>query len=288
MDPGIYEIPSERYHADDLCDAPSLSASIAAKLVATTPLHAWAAHPRLNPEFEREERDIFDVGNLAHSLILEGNADRLVVIDADSWRTKAAQEERDAARAAGMVPLLAKDHVRVTAAADAIRSQLGQREDEPALFTAGKPEQTLIWHEGEVCCRARCDWLRDDYEAIDDLKTTGRGANPIIWGSRTLWTIGADVQVAFYLRGLKALTGKDAIFRFVLAETTPPYALSVVSLNPEALDFAQIKAQRAIDKWGECLRSGKWPGYPTATYFAETPAWAELQFLEQDGEALAA
>lgn len=285
MKPGIHTIPSEEYHADP-CEAPSLSASLAHLLVNTTPLHAWCAHPRLNPGFQREEKHEFDLGNVAHLLILEGTSERVRVIEADSWRKKETQEQRDEARAEGFIPLLEKDYERVDAAVSAIRTQLMARSDSPPLFSAGKPEQTLVWEERGVWCRARLDWLHDDHSAIDDLKTTTRSANPIAWANRTAWSIGSDIQVAFYLRGMKHLTGKEPQFRYVLAETAPPFGISVVSLAPTALELGQAKVERALEKWRECLRTDNWPGYPPEIYYADAPAWAELQWLEQDGEVV--
>jgi hypothetical protein len=283
--PGVHEITADAYHSDPT-EVPSLSASIAKILVNSTPMHAKAAHPRLNPNFERVEEEKFDVGNIAHSLILEGNADKLALIEADDWRKKETREERDAARTAGLIPLLAKDYQRVETAVAAIRTQLMARDIEPALFTDGKPEQMIVWEERGVTCRALVDWLRDDFLAVDDLKTTSRSANPVLWANRTLWSIGADVQYAFNRRGVKAVTGKEPEFRFVLAETTPPFAIGVVSLAPSANDLAEVKVDRALERWRECMENDDWPGYPEATYYAEAPAWAELQFLELDGEAL--
>jgi PDDEXK-like domain of unknown function (DUF3799) len=278
---------AEVYH-DDPCPQPSLSASIAHELVNLTPLHAWTAHPKLNPGFTREEKSHYDIGSMVHSLVLEGNADRVHVVNADDWRKKVAQEERDDARERGLIPLLEKDWTRVVDIATTIRAHLAARDDEPPLFTDGKPEQTLVWEERGVCCRARLDWLRDDFQTIDDLKTTARSANPLQWSRNTLWSIGADIQVAFYLRGLKRLTGVDAQFRYVLAETVPPYAVASVALAASALELGQAKVDRAIDRWRECLKTGRWPGYPGSTYYAETPAYEEMRWMEQDAEAATA
>lgn len=280
-------MPAERYHADP-CEVPSLSASLAHLLVNHTPRHAWAAHPRLNPMFEREEKATFDLGNVSHALILEGSTERVVTVMADSWRTKDAQAERDAARSDGMIALLEKDWGRVEDMFEAVRLQLEARNDVPPLLTAGKPEQTLVWEERGVMCRARLDWLRDDYLAVDDVKTTGRSANPLQWTRNALWSMGADIQTAFYLRGLKKLTGQDAQFRFVVIENTPPYAMSVVSLASSALELGQSKVERAIERWRDCLRTDVWPGYPPAVYYAETPAYEEMRWLEQDAEAITA
>jgi hypothetical protein len=287
--PGIYTIPADEYHADPTPE-PSLSASIAKLLAEKTPMHAWAQHPRLNPGFERIEEEKFDVGNFAHQLILEGE-DNIVVVDADSWRTKAAQEEREGARAEGRIALLAKDYARVTVATHAIRAQIAARLDEPRLFSDGKPEQTLVWREstayGPIWCRARVDWLHDDFSALDDLKTTAASANPVIWSNKTLWQIGGDVQAAFYRRGVKELTGKEPVFRFVVAENKIPFALGVCSPGPDALQFGDEKVDAAITLWAKCLSENSWPAYPQGIHYFDVPMWASLQFDELQGEMAA-
>jgi hypothetical protein len=284
--PGIYTIPADEYHRDP-CDEPSLSASIAHLLVKKTPAHAHWAHPRLNPYYERTEKAIFDLGNMAHAVLLENTYERIVVVDADSWRTKAAQQERDDAHSRGFTPVLNKDYQRLVLATGDIRTQVNQRTYDPPLFTEGKPEQTLVWQERGVWCRALVDWLHDDFSAIDDLKTTSASANPVLWSKHTLEKIGADVQFAFYRRGVKALTGKTPAFRWVIAEIDPPFPISVVSLDPSWVDLADLKVDRAIERWRQCIETDTWPGYPESIYYAEPPAWVEYDFLEMDGEALA-
>lgn len=276
---GIRTLGIATYHADP-CPEPSLSASIAKILCTSSPAHARVAHPRLNPDFQQTDDSKYDLGTVAHALLLQGE-DVAVQIDAPDWRTNAAKEQRDAARAAGQVPLLTKDWDRARRMVEAVRGQLHSFDATPGLLADGKPEQTLIWQEGDIWCRALVDWLHDDYTAVDDLKTTSRSANPETW-TRTLFGIGADVQTAFYLRGMKAITGEEPDFRFLVVETAPPYALSVVSLGPDCLALAEAKVEFAIKKWGECLASGSWPGYPTRVCHAEMPAYEETRWMEHE------
>jgi hypothetical protein len=264
-------MPAERYHADDVGDRPSLSASIAHTLLTESPLHAWTDHPKLNPAFTRPAEPKFDVGTAAHALLFE-NA-QPVIIDAADWRTNAAKEQRDEARKAGGTPLLAHQAAEVTAMVDAVRAHLAALDVDPPLFRDGDAEQTLVWEDDGVLCRARLDWLRNDYTTIDDLKTTARSANPRDWCRTTLWSIGADIQTAFYIRGVKALTGVTPAFRYCVIETTPPYALSVIDLSPEALVNADAKVDAAIATWRECMRTGVWPAYPTRACSAALPPW---------------
>lgn len=278
--PGIYTMTADTYHADP-CPEPSLSSSIARTLLGYSPLHAFTEHPRLNPAVEREEKEIFDLGSAAHAYFLEGETG-FVIVEANDWRTKDAQTQRAAARLEGKIALLARQWQDVKDMADAAHDQLGQHAAKPIPFTGGKAEQALIWREGDIWCRARLDWLHDDHSAIDDLKTTGASANPDVV-SRTLFGSGYDVQAAFYLRGLLAMSGGGArgtTFRFIFQENFRPFALSVIALAPDALELADRKVKRAIALWAECRKTGRWPGYPLETCYAELPPWEEARFME--------
>jgi hypothetical protein len=278
---GIHYISAAEYHVDP-CETPSLSASIANLLFDASPLHARNAHPRLNPNYRPEEAKHLDLGKLCHSLLLEG-IDSAVIIDAKNYRTKAAQEQRDAARLAGKCPILAHEVEEVAAMLKACREQLDAHTEASDAFTNGKPEQTLIWRESNgVWCRARVDWLHDSHELLDDFKTTSASANPEVL-SRTMFTNGWPIQAAFYLRGLSMLFPKvQPKFRFICQETYAPYALSVMSLDPATLAYAANEVEYAIHQWGECLRTDYWSGYPARIAYAELPAWKEARQMERE------
>lgn len=279
LDQGIYDVPASVYHSDP-CPEPSLSNSIAKLICLSSPLHAQHQHPRLNPQHTQTEAENLDVGTAAHAVLLEGEA-AVTVVDANDWRTNAAKDARDGARLKGKIPLLAKKWADVQAMVKSARAQLDRHRDGRAMFKNGKPEQTLIWREENgVWCRARLDWLRDD--AIDDFKTTAGSADPDDWTRRPLFEMGFDMQVAWYLRGLKALTGYDGTFRFAVQETCPPYALSVITLGPDALLLAEKKCLYAIEKWRDGLDKKVWPGYAPQTCYATLPPWHESWWLEKE------
>lgn len=277
--PGIYDLTAEEYHAD-CCPEPSLSASIAQKLLGESPAHARQAHPRLAPVFEREEREVFDRGAAAHAYLLEGESG-FALIDADDWRTKAAKEARDEARRAGKIPLLRFRFDEVLEMATAANLQLDAHKDQPRCFSDGKPEQTIIWREGSIWCRARLDWLRDDRLVADDYKSTAASAHPDAW-VRTAYGMGADVQEAFYRRAVKAVTGKEPRFRFVVQENYAPFALSVIALDPGAQMIADRKVEKAIALWSECVAADRWPAYPTQTCHVAIPAYEEARWIERE------
>lgn len=282
-EPGVYDLTAEEYHSDP-CFEPSLSNSIAKLLVSRTPRHAWAAHPRLNPAYEAEHADKFDLGSAAHAFMLNDEL-AFAVIDADDWRTKEAKAIRDDAREAGKIPLLKEQWERVQMMVRSGRRQLDAHKEASNAFTNGSPEKTLIWKEGDVWCRARLDWAPNSGPFFDDYKTTSASADPDEW-ARILFSLGFDMQAAFYLRGIKALgLHKDPQFRFVVQELSEPFALCVMGLVPAALDLAEHKVARAIDIWRTCLKANYWPGYPDRTCYIEAPAWHEAQFLARDERA---
>lgn len=274
----IIDMAADAYHDDAI--GPTLSKSVAHALLTRSPKHAWTAHPRLNPDFKREEAAKFDTGRAAHSLFLEGDGN-VAVFPYDDWRSKAAQEGRAEARAHGRTPMLGKDWDKVQEMVFALAEGLNALTINPPLFAEGKSEQTIVWAEGGVKGRARLDWLRDDYSCIDDLKTS-HNANPDDWTRRTMFDIGADIQVAWYRRAVKAATGVEPDFRFLVIEPKPPYALCVVSLAPDALALAEAKVDRAFSIWKRCLDTDVWPGYPKDICYASPPGWMESQWLERE------
>lgn len=281
MKPGIYDgVPSDHYHADAFDSAPTLSASIAHVLLTSSPAHARAQHPKLNPDYAPVAEEKFDIGTAVHSLLLEG-VSVAEVVQADSWRTAWAKEARDQARAHGRVPLLPHQYDQVIAMVDAVAVGIEKLDVDPLPLTGGKPEQTLVWTEGDVLCRSRLDWLHDGNFYLDDVKTTTRSAHPEAF-SRNLYGLGYDTKAAFYLRGLKALTGVTAQFRWLVVETQPPYALSVVTPGPDVLALAEDKVDAAIALWRKCLDTDSWPAYPNRVCFAELPGWEETRWLARE------
>lgn len=276
MNPGIHLGVAEAvYHADP-CHEPSASASILRLMVDASPAHAWHAHPRLNPAHAPTDpsSDML-LGTAAHALILE-QRDIVDVIEAADWRGKDAREAKKAALAAGRVPILADDFHAIEGMAKAVRHTLGTQHEAHDFMVESDTEATLIWHD-DFWCRARVDVLpRRDGWPVYDLKTTRGSASPAMW-SRRLFDDGKDIQAAFYLRGLRALGRDPGPFRFVVVEQEPPHCVSVIQLEPEAVDFAKRRLDAALSMWENCLRNNVWPGYPPFVAHVEAPVYARAR-----------
>ena len=277
----VVDIDSVGYHADQVgTDRPTLSSSIAKLLVEASPAHARAAHPKHNPNFKQEDDVQVSMGTSVHALLLQGEA-VFEQFAFDSWRSNDAKDAKAQARAHGRIPLLSKDADRVLEMTAAVREQIAALDVDPLPFTDGQPEQTIVWEEDGVLCRARLDWLRDDRTVCDDLKTTSRYANPEAWQRGPLYDHGADLQAALYLRGVRAVFGVDARWRWVVVETQPPYALSVIAPTAAVLAIGDAKVEMALRRWKLCLETGEWPAYPRTVVEAELPAWIESRWLER-------
>src|SRR5262245_44641936 len=111
--PGIYfDFPTAAYFADP-CPAPSLTQSIAKILLERSPLHAWHAHPRLNPDYKPDDDTKFDIGNVAHKLMIGRGKDIEQLPEKyEDWRTKDAKQWREAAASQGKLAVLGHQYQR--------------------------------------------------------------------------------------------------------------------------------------------------------------------------------
>lgn len=277
-EPGLYNIPAAVYHSDP-CPAPSLSASVARTLLKKSPRHAWFNHPRLNPDFEQENKKVFDLPSAVHALFLERSGADIVIVEADSWRGKDAKDAREGAYAAGKIPLLTHEHEQSAAIVKAIDAQLPFHPEAAGAFREGKAEQTLVWQEAGVWLRIRTDWLTPP-KVVWDLKVTGIDGPDAF--QRHAFDMGYDLRVGFYRRGVRAVLGiDDPQYRFLMVEKNPPHAIFVTALTPASLMIADAKAHRAIELWRECLKTDCWPGYPNETCYVDPPAWEEAAWENQ-------
>jgi hypothetical protein len=261
-EPGFYpDVPEADYHAD----RGSLSVGGAKLLLQAPALYRWRIdHP--------EVKDYFDLGSAAHLLVL-GVGPKVRVIYADSWVTKAAREERDAAREAGEVPLLEADWVRVNDMADA----LTHHPFAAGLLEHGQPEVSAYAVDPAtgILLRGRFDWLGE--WIISDYKTA-KDASPEGF-ARSVANYGYHMQAAWYL-DLCELNGEPReAFAFVVQEKAEPYMVAVYDLDDTALEIGARRNRRALDLYRQCLDEDRWPGYADGADFTTLalPRWALYQ-----------
>jgi PDDEXK-like domain of unknown function (DUF3799) len=265
-------IEMDRYIAD-CAPEPSLTKGVIETILTRTPAHARLEHPRLNPALVDDSTARADIGSAVHAKCLGGKEIR--IIEAEDWRTKAAKEARDEVRATGGIALLRKDAANLDPIADAVFEK---------CYRAGMPmekavhEQTAIWKDGEVWCRARPDslWLED--KICGDIKTT-KNADPHDWIKSTLFGSANYIQPSHYLRGIQKIRAEEGWrFRFIVPEIEPPFQVSIIGVDPAVLDLGDQICAKARSLWAQCLRDSKWPGYSDEIAVAELPTYIEFEW----------
>jgi hypothetical protein len=235
----IDDLPEDQYHADPVPGG-SISSGGARTLLepgGPAKFDYGRQHPRASTK-------AFDLGHAAHTLAL-GTGAGIVVVDANSWQTKAAKEAKAEAYALGGIPVLAADFQRVTNMVDA--------------------EQSLFWIDQAtgVWCRARHDKAirdRNGRLVITDLKTCENAADAGI--QKSVANYGYHQQGAHYSDAAVALgRGEDPGFVFIFVEKSPPHLINVVQLDDDALEVGRRRNAAALRIYAECTKTGEWPGY---------------------------
>lgn len=279
---GVHQIDGGAYHLDP-CPEASLSSTLAKTMLAQSPLHAWMASPRLNPDWEPVDKKTFDIGRAAHRAILGAGGEYVAIPDEilasnGAASTKEAKAFIADARDAGQTPLKAAEVAQIHAMREKAHAKLQalQVDLDPA-----RSEMIAIAQIDGVWCRAMLDNVPLDARLpIYDFKTC-ENASPEAC-QKAILNYGYDVQAEHYRQVWLAATGEDRPFRFVFQEKSAPHEVCVVELGFDTLSIARKKIARAREMWGLCMRAGQWPGYPLGVHRVDLPAWAIERWLERE------
>lgn len=256
-----HDMPAREYHAH-----PGINA---------TTLKAVAKYPLAKVLWDMEHRThkpAFDIGTAAHSLILEGHMEGIEVVDADSWRTKAAKEQADEIRARGMTPMLAHDIAPIEDMAASVRSHPVAGD----LLEGIAAEVSVFGDLYGTQAKARLDGWHEDTADIVDLKTV-QSADPAEF-HRDVLRWGYHQQAAHYVDLMSEITGREHDFTFVLVEKAPPYLVSAVALDDDFLDLGRAENEKAAQTWlnRPTMPVNGWDGITTI----QCPVWALPDFEE--------
>lgn len=299
--PVLYRMSEAAYHADTWT-TPSLSRSIALKLITESPRHAFAAHPRLYKQEEAEiENDrTREVGSAAHALLLHQPTE-MHIIKAKDYKTKRAKDERSEAQEHGAIPLLTKDHETVLAMVDKARAELAES-DHPAIRALADPmatsstilnEVTAAWIDpcGNLPARQRMDRLDMSRELITilDYKTTKMSVAPqqIV---RPLYNNQYHFQDGFYRRGIRALFPQidrhecKLDFLFIMQEQEAPFEITIVRVDAAGRMIGEKMVSAAFMMWRKCMAENHWPGYPNEIITAEMPSYIDTSWTSREIE----
>lgn len=261
------------YHADRT----SLSSTGARKILACPARFKWERDHPPTPTTAA-----FDFGKLAHTLVL-GEGCEVAVLDpavhglkadgepADNPRSTAGWKRADAeARERGALPVHLDDYNAAKAMLDSVMAHPVASE----LFRDGLAEQSGWWKDEltDVTLRFRPDFLTElSGPVCVDLKTAASADPAEFMRSVARWAY--HLQAAWYTAGLAA-HNIDARFLFVVVEKTPPYPVSVIELDTEAMDEGHRLMRQAVDTYARCMDTGVWPAYGDDITLISLPAWA--------------
>ena len=295
--PGVYPgMPMADYLA-----LPAFSASVASDLVDFCPRAAFHSSYLNNSPRDADDTAASDAGSIAHGILLEGSTSNVEIIDPqdypakgtgsipEGWTNKGIQDARDAARAAGKIPVLAPAMLKIESMVDAAAAYIaGLQQTEPAIWSAFQPdggdsELSMLWQDGPTLCRMRPDRINRERTLIIDPKFTGTSAEPDRFGRTQMINMGYYVRAAFYRRGCKAMFGTEPDYVFLVVENKPPYLCSLVGVDPHGLELGAEKCAYALKQWARCVERDHWPAYPSRVCYPEIPPWEEARWLERQG-----
>ena len=292
-----YEEPAASYHAIQ-----AFSAGLAWDIVGPDGCLALARarSPWLNPDYVPERNEVMDAGVIGHLASLEQHLldQRIVIIDATSYRTKAAQELRDSAYAAGKIPiLLERDEGSPGPSFQKVMAMREALQKHPLaswlLFNPrGDSEVSYDWMDEStgvgVHCKARADRIVSEAELtrLVDLKTAA-SVSPDGF-QRSMVRFGHHLRAAFYLDGWDKQDAdfpKPVEYVFVCVRAEPPHLVAVYTLPAQALDWGRKLYRRAITQF-ELAYSGQipWSSYTLETRAEEVdlPTWLGYRLADQE------
>ena len=286
---GLIDLAAKWYYADP-CAGPSLTQSLANKLLKSSPEHVFYAHPRLGGGGSTSTTAMTG-GKVVHELMLGG--DSIVKSPHDEYRTKVAKKWKAETLALGKLPMKKRELEPLQEAADALRTKLEKR----GVFLGQPPAQcevSAFWEsflEGvdvaPVQCRARLDELivsHGERAVITDLKMCA-DANPLAI-EKSIENYGYAVQRTAYVEAIETvfpdLAGR-VDYVWIFCEWKAPFGVTVARANGELVMIGDMRWKRAKLIWERCLRTGEWPGYDAVeTVHVGVPSWVMSRELEAD------
>lgn len=234
-----------------------LHQSIAKVLVTQCP--AVARYQLDHPEEKKPSREM-DLGSLVDQMVFGGAGWH--TIDADSYRTKKAQQERNAAYERGQVPVLAKNVEDAQRLAGRIRSRLME---EGIDLNDCRKQQRMEWvSQLGVLCAGTPDLaiLHPSEWVTVDLKVGSR-TEPVYLGNHVV-DQGWHIQAAAYQEAgheLYPRTERRGRHFVLAAETGGAQMVQLHPLSEMMMDMGRHAWVRAQRIWLDCQRKNEWPEY---------------------------
>lgn len=231
-------IPNAQYHQMEGLSSSDL------RLFWKNPYHYYIKNNR------QEYKKQYEYGTLIHTMILEPDKvnENLTVLEYDSYRTKAAKEERDQAIQENKNVLLAHEYEQIKLMVDSYR-QFNIVHD---FLQGGEAEQSIFWTDeaSGIKCKCRPDYMNLKENYIIDVKS----CEDIDKMIRSVYNYGYYIQAAHYQMG----TGVRDFYILALSKQEP-YDVEMFQLGPALLEQGQSICRQALDGMRQCINNEHWP-----------------------------
>lgn len=312
-EPGVYDMPIERYHTQ-CADGPSLSSTGIRRLL-KSPAHFWK-FSELNPHrVEEDDKEAFILGRAAHHLLLgEREFHRHFVVqpttyndlktgESKPWNGNATVCKEWKKRHADRTILTAAQVEKIKGMAGLLPWQKGMTNcgllNTPLVAEAGalsgEIERSLFWKVGDVWLKARPDAIPGDSNDFADLKTISPRSEEGLSDrdlERAVRENKLFVQGAMVGMGSSAVLARQMTgFHLIFVDTGDVHAVAPITLEDEDIIRGERAVFVAIEIFNRCMTTGVWPG-PTARLadarklpvagFGREAFDRQLDILEQD------
>lgn len=257
--------PSEVYHA-----SPAIG-STTAKLFLTSP---QLFDDKMTGQYEVEDKPCFQVGRLAHMMVLEPERFSKQVTSTGPINEKT---RKPYGRETETFAKWQRDNPDVVMVEPWINTALMRMPDEVrSIFRRGEAEVSAYTTINGLAVKCRPDYLAGT--VITDLKTIGDVDQ---WGReitrRAYW-----FSHAWYRRVMLEETGTPHSFRLVFMEKRWPFRWRIVDLMADYVMYADKKVSDVLEGIGQCQAFNDWADHGDVVNLAELPDFMDES--DDDGE----
>lgn len=283
--PGIYAgIPLARYHAGDICDAPSVSSSGLRTIVDDSAAAYWVKSPYNDERDKSEDEDAaaqsqaMVLGRAVHHISLgQPNFRKEFAVRPDELLGEKWQGNRKVCRewlakaAADGFTVLSPDQVKKVVRMAKI---LDADPIAGSGVLRGHIEHSMFWKDADtgVWLKARPDSIPNDAFDFTDLKTARAVDDESC--RRAIHEFSYHMQGALIGLGCRALFGEDLTsFNLIFQQSSEPHSINSVSLTnqdfiddetgevlPSALKRGATECNVAIKVFAKGMKTGEWLG----------------------------
>lgn len=273
IEQGIHDLTREEYDALPFVSQSMLKAA-----------QRSMAHAKAYIDGHRKESPALAFGQAYHVFLLEQErfAEVYRVLPKMRRAGKAWEAAMEEAAAEGKEIVFAEDAETFAAMRAALLASSRKRK---LAAAPGRYELSMVWkdqHSG-LMCKGRVDKLIESIRTVIDLKKC-RDARSHAFGSSAA-EYGYDIQAAFYMDGLKAITGEAHDFVFLCQEDEAPYSSAMyrVEVGDETYRAGRTKYRNTIAALSQCMASGVFPDYGDDVEPLVLPKWAvPSTFIEEE------